>query len=63
MAVLLLQLLFSASLVFGSKAASSSVIGNANTAVIDHPRESFAKYSLFKVQTDRNPLIFLIFLL
>lgn len=62
MAVLLLQLLFSTSLVFGSEAASSSVIGNANTAVIDHLCVSFAKYLVCKVQTDRNPLVFLIFL-
>lgn len=62
MAVLLLQLLLSTSLVFGSEAASSSIIDNANTAVIDHPRESFAKYSVSKVQTDRNPLVLLIFL-
>lgn len=62
MAVLLLQLLFSASLVFGSEAASSSVIGNANTTVIDHPRESLPKYSVSKVQTDRNPVVLLILL-
>lgn len=62
MAVLLLQLLFSAPLVFGSEAASSSVIGNANTAMIDHPCESFAKYSVYKVQTDRNHFVLLIFL-
>lgn len=58
MAVLLLQLLFSTLLVLGSGTASSPAIDDAGTAVIDNPRESFAKYSVSKVQTDRNPLVF-----
>lgn len=58
MAVLLLQLLFSAQLVLGSEAASSPVIGNTVAAVIDNPRESFAKCSVSKVQSERNPLGF-----
>lgn len=58
MAVLLLQLLFSAPLVLGSEAASSPVIGNTLTAVIDNPCESFAKCSASKVQSGRNPLGF-----
>lgn len=62
MALLLLQLLLSAALVFGSEAASSSIIGSADSAVIDRPRESFAKYSVSKVRTDRNPLVLLIVL-
>lgn len=55
MAVLLLQLLFSAQLVLGSEAASSPVIGNTVTAVIDNPCESFAKRSVCKVQSERTP--------
>lgn len=55
MAVLLLQLLFSAQLVLGSEAASSPVIGNAVTAVIDNPCESFAKRSVCKVRSERSP--------
>lgn len=62
MALLLLQLLLSAALVFGSEAASSSIIGSTDTAVIDRPRESFAKSSVSKVRTDRNPLVLLIVL-
>lgn len=61
MAVLLLQLLFSASPVLGSEAASSPIIGNTVTAVIDNPCESFAKFSVSKVHADRKPFVFLVF--
>lgn len=47
--------------VLGSEAASSPIIGNTVTAVIDNPCESFATFSVSKVHTDRKPFVFLVF--